>query len=112
MVTSLGTDNEDFPGEGNGNHPPRSPLKEFYLSEGSDSEDAAGGGGAEGVGGGGARSGGGAGGGAVASSRPRHGASSSGILNHPRMFSDAGESDGNGSSDGGDIVDIDGMELD
>lgn len=110
MVTSLGADIEDFPGEGSGNHPPRSPLREFYLSDDSDSEDAAGGGGAEGVGGGGARSGGGAGGGAAASSRPRHHAS--GVLNHPRRFSDAGDSDDNGSSDGGDIVDVDGMESD
>lgn len=37
VVTSLGEDIEDFPGEGSGNRPPRSPLKEFCLF--SDDED-------------------------------------------------------------------------
>ena len=39
VVTSLGSDIEDFPGEGNGNRPPRSPLKEFYLFSDEDDND-------------------------------------------------------------------------
>ena len=30
-MTTLGTEMEDFPGKGSGNHPPISPLKEFDM---------------------------------------------------------------------------------
>lgn len=89
VETLLGAEIEDFPGEGSGNHPPRSPLKEFCLFSDDDDgdvedDDECGGysseeacaeaGGAESIGGGGARSGAGAGGGAAAlsNSRSRH----------------------------------------
>lgn len=39
VVTTLGSEVEDFPGQGNGNHPPLSPLNEFYLSSSDEDND-------------------------------------------------------------------------
>lgn len=45
-MTALGTEVEDFPGKGSGNHPPLSPLEEFDLrSDADNSEDMEGQGG-------------------------------------------------------------------
>lgn len=39
VTTALGTEVEDFPGKGSGNHPPLSPLKEFDLRSDADKSE-------------------------------------------------------------------------
>lgn len=39
VMTALGTEVEDFPGKGSGNHPPLSPLKEFDLRSDADNSE-------------------------------------------------------------------------
>lgn len=115
VITVLGPEMEDFPGKGNGNHPPRSPLKEYFVSsdeeedqeDGEGSDEGRGGRGtvnatSEGINAGGREGGGGGGGGGGAASRPRKSKSSSGGARFKNRLSDVeGGYDEAGSSEGG-----------